>query len=52
MIILSIASSFGNKLPPCSGRFGDAHVMCLYYQQNVSDIICGLVSVIHFHYIK
>jgi len=40
-----IASLFVEKLPPCSGRFGDAHVIHFYQNQNVSDNMFGLVSV-------
>ena len=40
-----IASSLVEKLPPCSGRFGDAHVIDFYQNLNVSDNMFGLVSV-------
>ena len=33
------------NLPPCSGRFGYAHVIDLYHKQNISDNIFGLVNV-------
>ena len=42
----SIASSLVEKLPPCSGLFGDANVIDFYQNQNVSDNMFGLVSVI------
>ena len=40
----SIALSLVEKLPPCSSRFGDGHVIDFYRKQNVSDNIFGLVS--------
>ena len=42
---LSVASSLVEKLPPCSSRFGDAHVIDFYQNQNVSNNMFGLVSV-------
>ena len=39
----SLASSLVEKLPSCFGRYGDAHV--IYFKQNVSDNIFGLVSI-------
>ena len=41
----SIASSLVEKLPPCSGRFGDARIIDFYQNQNVSHNMFGLVSV-------
>ena len=39
----SIASLLVEKLPPCSGRFGDAHVIDFYQNLNVSDTMFDLV---------
>ena len=41
----SIASSLVEKLPPCSGRFGDDPVIDFYQNQNVSHNTFDLVSV-------
>ena len=41
----SIASSLVEKLPLCSGRFGDAHIIDCHHKQNVSDNILDPVSV-------
>ena len=41
----SIASSLVEKFTPCSGPFGDAYVINVYQNQNVSHNMFGLVSV-------
>ena len=41
----SAASPHVEKLPPCSGRLGDAHVTDFYHNKNVSNNISGLVIV-------
>ena len=43
----SIASSLVEKLPTCSGRFGQAYVADFYRNQNVLENMFGLVNTLY-----